>query len=119
MITEIRFSEEFQKSFKRLKRRYHSLPNDFKDLLISLQVNPYQGVELRDGLRKVRLSIASKGKGKKGGGRVIIRLTIEDTCLSFLYIYDKSDMSNVSEQFLDYIIMEVDKGMENKGGEQK
>ena len=111
MISEIRFSEEFQKSFKRLKKRYHSLPDDFKNLLLSLQADPYQGVELHDGMRKVRLSIASKGKGKSGGGRVIIRLTIEDTRLSFLYIYDKSDMSNVSEQFLDYIIKEVDKGM--------
>ncbi|MCR5039356.1 MAG: type II toxin-antitoxin system RelE/ParE family toxin [Bacteroidales bacterium] len=112
MITEIRFSEEFQKSFKRLKKRYHSLPDDFKDLLLSLQADPYQGAELHDGMRKVRLSIASKGKGKSGGGRVIIRLTIEDTRLSFLYIYDKSDMSNVSEQFLDYLIKEVDSGME-------
>lgn len=112
MITEIRFSEEFQKSFKRLKKRYHSLPDDFKDLLLSLQADPYQGAELHNGMRKVRLSIASKGKGKSGGGRVIIRLTIEDTRLSFLYIYDKSDMSNVSEQFLDYLIKEVDSGME-------
>ena len=112
MITEIRFSEEFQKSFKRLKKRYHSLPDDFKDLLLSLQADPCQGAELHNGMRKVRLSIASKGKGKSGGGRVIIRLTIEDTRLSFLYIYDKSDMSNVSEQFLDYLIKEVDSGME-------
>ncbi|MBQ6771771.1 MAG: addiction module toxin RelE [Bacteroidales bacterium] len=111
MIKEIRFSEEFQKAFKRLKKRYHSLPDDFKGLLLSLQVNPFQGVELHDGMRKVRLSIVSKGKGKRGGGRVIIRLTIEDTCLSFLYIYDKSEMENVSDQFLDQIIMEIDQRM--------
>ena len=111
MITEIRFSEEFQKAFKRLKKRYHSLSDDFKDMLLSLQANPFQGAELYDGMRKVRLSIASKGKGKRGGGRVIIRLTIEDTCLSFLYIYDKSEMENVSEQFLDQIMMEIDQRM--------
>ena len=94
-----------------MKKRYHSLSDDFKDLLLSLQANPFQGAELYDGMRKVRLSIASKGKGKRGGGRVIIRLTIEDTCLSFLYIYDKSEMENVSEQFLDQIIMEIDQRM--------
>ena len=114
MITEIRFSEEFQKSFKRLKKRYYSLPNDFKKLMLSLQVNPFQGDELHDGMRKVRLFIASKGKGKRGGGRVIIRLTIEETCLSFLYIYDKSDMENVSDQFLDQIIIDVDRDLESR-----
>ena len=111
MIKEIRFSEEFQKAFKRLKKRYRSLPDDVKGLLLSLQANPFQGVELHDGMRKVRLPIASKGKGKKGGGRVIVRLTIEDTCLSFLYIYDKSEMANVSDQFLDQIILEFDQSM--------
>ena len=111
MIKEIRFSEEFQKAFKRLKKRYRSLPDDVKELLLSLQTNPFQGVELHDGMRKVRLPIASKGKGKKGGGRVIVRLTIEDTCLSFLYIYDKSEMANVSDQFLDQIILEFDQRM--------
>ena len=114
MISEIRFSEEFQKAFKRLKKRYRSLPDDFKELLFSLQVNPFQGVGLHDGMRKVKLAISSKNKGKSSGGRVIIRLTIEDTSLSFLYIYDKSDMSNVSDQFLDQIILEVDKGLEKK-----
>jgi len=114
MISEIRFSEEFQKAFKRLKKRYRSLPDDFKELLLSLQMNPFQGVELHDGMRKVRLAITSKSKGKRGGGRVIIRLTIENTSLSFLYIYDKSDMASVSDQFLDQIILEVDKGLEKK-----
>ena len=114
--SEIRFSDEFQKAFKRLKKRYRSLPEDFKKLLLSLQENPLQGVELHDNMRKVRLSITSKSKGKRGGGRVIIRLAIENTSLSFLYIYDKSDMSNVSDQFLDQIILEVDKGLEKKEG---
>jgi hypothetical protein len=33
---------------------------------------------------------------------------------AFLYIYDKSDMPSVSDQFLDQIILEVDKGLEMK-----
>ena len=110
MITDVKFSEEFKKSFKKLKKRYRSLSNDFEKLLDSLVENPIQGVELYDGMRKVRISFTSKGKGKRGGGRVIIRLTIEDTCLSFLYIYDKSDIGNISDDFLDEIIFELDKG---------
>ena len=110
MIKEVRFSEDFQRAFKRLKKRYRSLPDDFKQLLYSLAENPRQGAELYDGMRKVRINIASKGKGKSGGGRVIIRLQVENTRLSFLYMYDKSDMSNVSDEFLDDIIYNLDHG---------
>lgn len=110
MIKEVRFSTDFQRAFKRLKKRYRSLPEDFKHLLLSLADNPRQGVDLYDGMRKVRINFASKGKGKSGGGRVIIRLQVEDTRLSFLYIYDKSDMGNVSDEFLDNIIYNLDHG---------
>jgi len=108
MIREILFSDEFGRSFKRLKKRYRSLSDDFKKLLASLAENPRQGVELYDGMRKVRLAITSKGKGKSGGGRVIIRLTVYNTRLSFLYIYDKSDMPDVSDAYLEGIIKQVD-----------
>lgn len=110
MIREIRFAEEFNRAFKRLKKRYKSLPNNLKLLLASLVSNPQQGTELYDGMRKIRLSFTSKGKGKRGGGRVIIRLTASETSLTFLYIYDKSDMGNISDSFLDEIIVEVAKG---------
>lgn len=110
MIKEVRFSNDFQRAFKRLKKRYRSLPEDFKQLLLSLAANPRQGAELYDGMRKVRINFTSKGRGKSGGGRVIIRLQVEDTRLSFLYIYDKSDMGNVSDDFLDDIIYNLDHG---------
>ena len=108
MIEQVRFSTDFQRAFKQLKKRYRSLPNDFNRLLLSLKENPLQGDELHDGMRKVRIAFTSKGRGKRGGGRVIIRFTIEETCLSFLYIYDKADMGNVSDAFLDDIIIEMD-----------
>ena len=38
-----------------------------RNFLHSLQSNPLQGVDLGKGLRKIRMSIASKGKGKSGG----------------------------------------------------
>ena len=105
MIRDIKFSSEFERAFKRLKKRYRSLPADFKQLLDSLVDDPLQGVELRDGMRKVRIAFASKGKGKRAGGRVIIQLTMTNTCLSFLYIYDKSELPSVSDDFLDSIII--------------
>ncbi|MBQ4484843.1 MAG: type II toxin-antitoxin system RelE/ParE family toxin [Prevotella sp.] len=110
MIQEIRFSDEFNRAFKRLKKRYRSLPADLKQLLASLVANPKQGKELYNGMRKIRVSFTSKSKGKRGGGRVIIRLAVNETSLTFVYIYDKSDFDNVSDEFLDQIIVDVGQG---------
>ena len=56
MIQEVRFADEFNRAFKRLKKRYHSLPQDLKQLLASLVKNPQQGTELYNGMRKLRLA---------------------------------------------------------------
>lgn len=110
MIREVRFAEEFNRAFKRLKKRYRSIPQDLKQLLASLVENPQQGKELYNGMRKIRLSFSSKGRGKRGGGRVIVQLAVDDTRLTFVYIYDKSDMGSASEEFLNQAINDVVKG---------
>ena len=96
----VRMSEDFRASYKLLKKRHKSLEADFERLLASLLEKPMQGGELAGGVRKVRMAITSKGRGKSGGARVIIRVRIVDDELQLLYIYDKADMENVSEAFL-------------------
>lgn len=96
----VRTSADFRAAFKRLKKRHKSLQQDFEKLLLSLLQNPLQGVELDGGVRKVRLAITSKGRGKSGGARVIIRVRIVSDELQLLYIYDKADYENVSDTFL-------------------
>lgn len=96
----VRTSADFRAAFKRLKKRHKSLQQDFEKLLLSLLENPLQGVELDGGVRKVRLAITSKGRGKSGGARVIIRVRIVSDELQLLYIYDKADYENVSDTFL-------------------
>lgn len=97
---KVRTSEDFRVAYKRLKKRNKSLQQDFEKLLSSLLLNPMQGVELDDGVRKVRLAITSKGRGKSGGARVIIRVRIVADELQLLYIYDKADYENVNDAFL-------------------
>lgn len=96
----VRTSADFRAAFKRLKKRHKSLQQDFEKLLLSLLQNPLQGVELDGGVRKIRLAITSKGRGKSGGARVIIRVRIVSDELQLLYIYDKADYENVSDTFL-------------------
>lgn len=97
---KIRISEEFRIAFKRLKKRHKSLETDFEQLLASLLLDPMQGVELEGGARKVRLAITSKGRGKSGGARVIIRIRIVADELQLLYIYDKADFNNINDAYL-------------------
>jgi len=63
MILQVRFSSDFLRAFKQLKKKYRSLPGDFNRLLSTLKESPKQGVELYDGMRKVRIAITSKGRG--------------------------------------------------------
>ena len=104
---KVRISEDFRVAYKRLKKRHKSLEYDFESLLASLLQNPMQGVELEGGARKVRLAITSKGRGKSGGARVIIRIRIVADELQLLYIYDKADFENVSDAFLRDIMKQI------------
>lgn len=74
-----------------------------KDFIESLEKNPMQGDELSPGIRKIRLAIVSKGKGKSGGARVITYTICASESEGRVYlvdVYDKSDFSTVSVSIL-------------------
>ena len=56
---------------------------------------PFQGSDLGSGTHKVRMAIASKGKGKSGGARVItfnvIQREDDSIEITLLTIYDKGE----------------------------
>ena len=93
---------------KRLSKRYKSLKEDYVNLLNDLRANPNLGIELGHHRRKVRMSIASKGKGKSGGARVItytLILAETDTEIKLLTIYDKSERENLTDkELLDLMV---------------
>ena len=101
---KVRMSDDFKVAYKRLKKRHRSLEADFERLLLSLLKDPMQGVELIDGVRKIRMSITSKRRGRSGGARVIIRARIIEDELQLIYIYDKADYENISDTFLHDIL---------------
>lgn len=103
-MMRIVFTTDFKTAYKRLKKKYASFDSDFRTLMRSLTEKPEQGVELFDGIRKIRLNIKSKGKGKSGGARIIIRVQRINDVLAFLFVYDKSEMENVRDEYLRDII---------------
>ena len=70
-MIEIKLSPVFRKDLKRLSKKYRSLLNEVGQLIDELETNPYLGTDLGDNVRKIRLGITSKGKGKRGGARVL------------------------------------------------
>lgn len=91
-------TSEFQKEIKHLAKKYPSLHNDFANFLKELSQNPFQGTSLGKNFYKVRLAIASKGKGKSGGARVITYLLITAQTVLLISIYDKSEKATISEK---------------------
>jgi hypothetical protein len=106
MVT-FNYTEEFLRQAKRLAKRYHSLADDINALQFELMENPETGISLGGGKRKIRLGVKSKGGGKRGGLRVItLNVVIEtnDTCVNLLTIYDKKEIPNISDKYIDQII---------------
>jgi mRNA-degrading endonuclease RelE of RelBE toxin-antitoxin system len=107
MKIEITTTPEFDKQYKRLKRKYQSLKNDLLQLEKELEANPETGVSLGGNIRKIRISIKSKGKGKSGGARVItytLLVTIVNRKILLVTIYDKSEDDSISDDEIKRIL---------------
>ncbi len=94
----------FQRQAKRLIKKFPSLKNELMDLIESLKEQPQQGTPLGNDCFKIRLSIASKNKGKSGGARVVTCVYVADSELYLLSIYDKSEQSSLNDKELKELI---------------
>ena len=106
----IDFTTEFSKGAKVLKKRYKSFMNDLEDFKDSIIKNPFQGSELVPGIRKIRMTIKAKGKGKAGGARVITLtyyISEKEGKVHFLIIYDKSDADTVDEKVVRQYVADL------------
>lgn len=110
MNFELHITPGFLKSLKSLSKRHKSLKQDFALFAESLKANPFQGVEISPSIRKIRMAITSKGKGKAGGARIITYTIIaseEDGEIYLIDIYDKSDYSTVDVSVIKSIVDEL------------
>ena len=94
----------FDKQLKRLVKKYPSLKGEFAELLDLLQETPDLGTALGNKCYKIRLAIASKGKGKSAGSRVITYLQIDKNSVFLLSIFDKSEQENITDGELNSLL---------------
>ncbi|MGM9700082.1 MAG: addiction module toxin RelE [Prevotella sp.] len=110
MSFRILTTTSFDKAAKRLSKKYASFKQDLISFCQSLEDNPMQGAELYPGIRKIRMEIASKRKGKSGGARVITFNVLVDKAngdIILLLIYDKNEASTVNIETVKEIIEDL------------
>lgn len=124
MNVTLHLHDEFKRQFRRLSKKYRSLIDDLETFQKELQENPLQGTDLGGGVRKIRMTIASKGKGKSGGARVLtLNVLVSDIGgqtesnttpndefdVTLLTIYDKNEIDNVSDEYIKWLVSEIKK----------
>jgi mRNA-degrading endonuclease RelE of RelBE toxin-antitoxin system len=97
-------TRRFEKELKRLVKKFHSLKNEYAQLIKDISKNPEIGDFIGNNCYKIRLSIESKGKGKSGGARVITYLYIETETVYLLTVYDKSEKADLEPNELKTMV---------------
>ena len=97
MSYKVEASRQFVKEAKRLSKKYPSLKQELSVLIENLSKNPNIGISIGSQVFQIRLAIASKGKGKSGGGRVITYVYIEESRVLLLTIYNKGEKESVTD----------------------
>lgn len=100
------FTHDFLAMSKKLQKKYRSFMDDFERFKDNLLNNPFQGTEFTPGIRKIRMTIESKGGGKSRGARVITltyHISEEDGIVVFLLVYDHNQADTVDSKAIKKI----------------
>lgn len=97
-------THRFEKELKRLAKKFPSLKNEFAGLISDISENPKTGTFIGNSCYKIRLAITSKGKGKRGGARVVTHLYIATETVYLLTIYDKGEKADLKPNELKEMI---------------
>lgn len=101
---------EFIRQAKRLLKKYQSFKRNLENLQAELSANPFAGTDLSGGVRKVRMAIAAKNRGKSHGARVItFNYTVdeENGIISLLTIYDKAERESITPAEIKALLNEL------------
>ena len=104
MSYSIELSANFKKEAKKLVNKYPSLKSELAILFEQLEENPTMGKPLGNDVYKIRISIASKGKGKSGGARVMSYVKVTNTTVLLFSIYNKGDKNSISDTEIDMLL---------------
>lgn len=90
---------------------------DLDRLQEELMANPRAGSDLGNGVRKMRMAIKSKHRGKSHGARVITFTYAIDEAngvIHLLFIYDKEERETISPAEIDALLAELQRSTERE-----
>ena len=88
----------FTRSLKRLGKKYASLKAEIRELERQLLETPTLGTGIGHSCYKIRLAVASKGGGKRGGARVITYVQVVGETVFLLALYDKAEQGTIRDR---------------------
>jgi len=97
----------FEREAKKLFKKYNSLKEELLILIDELETNPSKGIKLGEKIYKIRIAIKSKGKGKRGGGRILTYFKVSNETVYLLAIYSKGEKDDVSDKEVKQLIKEI------------
>lgn len=107
MIYSVETTPNFEREAKKLLKKYKSLKNEISTLIESLEETPEQGTHLGNDIYKIRLGIKSKGKGKRGGARIMTKVKIIDQKVYMFSIYNKGEKDDISDSEMQDLMREI------------
>jgi mRNA-degrading endonuclease RelE of RelBE toxin-antitoxin system len=122
MSVEVVVSANFKRKAKKYIKKFRSLKEELAELEKSLWLNPKQGDRISESIYKIRLASKSKGKGKSGGFRIITYLIESmpedqnEVIVTLLSIYDKSEVSTLSDAEIKNLVEDFLFDRENEDG---
>ncbi|MBN2486945.1 MAG: type II toxin-antitoxin system RelE/ParE family toxin [Bacteroidales bacterium] len=107
MSYSVELTDNFRKEAKKLQKKYPSLKSELEELGNLLSENPTTGTHLDNNVYKIRLAIKSKGKGKRGGTRVMTQVKIVNEKVYLFSIYNKGEKDDISDDEIRELIKDI------------
>lgn len=101
------FTAQFDRDLKLLRKHNSSLRDDFESFVGTFDAEAHPVIPGTSGARKARMP--AKGRGKRGGYRVICYL-VQGNTVWLITIYDKvqkEDLSPVEEKIISQVIRKI------------
>ena len=103
---QVRFTDQFQRRVRNLKKKYRLIQSDIQPIIEQLQAGDFVGSQVTGTgytVFKVRVRNSDIQKGQSGGYRLIYQLE-SPTSVVLLLIYSKSEQTDVAVEEIQFVI---------------
>lgn len=100
-------SSIFKREAKRLIKKFPSLRAEIDNVKEAILEDPFHGESMGGGFYKIRVPIASKGVGKRGGARIVTYVQIVEDIIYLVSIYDKNELEDIEDSTLKTFLKSI------------